>query len=248
MATITILNNEEALAEAAAERVTSLIQQSLANRPRAFVCLAGGRTPRRLYERLADPRLPWRARIEWSRVHAFWGDERHVPPGHAESNFGMAHRALLAHVPIPTSQVHPMRGEIPDAAVAAREYKRLLPETFDIMLLGLGVDGHTASVFPGSPLLNATDRQDLPDRSRVAAVWAGHLNAWRITLTPTALLNARAILILVSGDDKAAAVHAALDAQMDLARWPAQLLRAADDRVEWIMDAAAARWRGAPPE
>ena len=247
MATITILNDEEAQAAAAAERVTSLIQQSLATRRRALVCLAGGRTPRKLYARLADARLPWRARIEWARVHAFWGDEQHVPPDHAESNFGMTQRALLAHVPIPASQVHPMRGEILDAAATAREYERVLPQIFDIMLLGLGVDAHVASVFPGSPLLDAASRQGWPDGSRVAAVWAEHLNAWRITLIPAALLNARAILMLVSGDEKAAAVHAALDAQLDVGRWPAQLLRAADDRVEWIMDAAAAAWRGASP-
>lgn len=247
MATITILNDEEAQAAAAAERVTSLIQQSLATRRKALVCFAGGRTPRRLYERLADARLPWRARIEWAGVHAFWGDERHVPPDHAESNFGMAHRALLAHVPIPASQVHPMRGELADAAVAAGEYERVLPATFDIMLLGLGVDAHTASVFPGSPLLDAAGRQGMPGGSRVAAVRVGHLNAWRITLTPAALLDARHILVLASGTEKAEAVHAALDGQMDAARWPAQLLRPAHDRVEWIIDADAARWRGATP-
>lgn len=247
MATITILNDEKAQAAAAAERVTSLIQQSLATRRRALVCFAGGRTPRRLYERLADARLPWRARIEWAGVHAFWGDERHVPPDHADSNFGMTQRALLAHVPIPASQVHPMRGELADAAVAAGEYERVLPVTFDVMLLGLGVDAHTASVFPGSPLLDAAGRQGVPGGGRVAAVWAGHLNAWRITLTPAMLLNAHHILVLASGTEKAEAVHAALDGRVDAARWPAQLLRAADDRVEWVIDADAARWRGATP-
>ena len=247
MATITILDDEEAEAAAAAERVTSLIQYSLATRRQARVCFAGGRTPRRLYERLADARLPWRARIEWAGVHAFWGDERHVPPDHAESNFGMAHRALLAHVPIPATQVHPMRGELADAAVAAGEYERVLPETFDIMLLGLGVDAHTASVFPGSPLLDAVGCQGVPSGSRVAAVWAAHLNAWRITLTPAAPLNAHHILVLASGTEKAEAVHAALHERVDAARWPAQLLRAAHDRVEWIIDADAARWRGATP-
>lgn len=247
MATITILNDEEAQAAAAAERLTSLVQQSLAMRGRALVCFAGGRTPRRLYERLADARLPWRARIEWTGVHAFWGDERHVPRDHSESNFGMAHRSLLAHVPIPANQVHPMRGELPDAAVAAREYEHVLPVTFDIMLLGLGVDAHTASVFPGSPLLETAGRHGVPVRNRVAAVWVAHLNAWRITLTPPTLLDARAILMLASGDEKAKAVHAALDAQMDVVRWPAQFLRAAGARVEWIIDAAAARWHGATP-
>ena len=247
MAIVSILKDEERLAAAAAERVTSLVQQSIAERGNAVVCLTGGRTPRRLYELLTDASRPWRARIEWTRVHAFWGDERHVPPDHAESNFCMAHRALLTHVPIPGNQVHRMRGELPDAAAAARAYESILPETFDIMLLGLGEDAHIASIFPGSPLFDEAGGEDPLYGSRVAAVWVEHLDAWRITLTPPALLDARAILMLVSGDDKTAAVRAALDAPMDVTRWPAQLLRAAGDRVEWIMDAAAARSRGAPP-
>ena len=247
MAIVTILSDEKAQAAAAAERLTSLVQQSIATRGRAFVCLAGGRTPRRLYEQLADTRVPWRARIDWANVHAFWGDERHVPREHSDSNFGMAQHALLAHVPIPASQVHPMRGELADAAVAARDYERVLPVTFDVMLLGLGVDAHTASVFPGSPLLDAAGRRGTSNGSRVAAVWAGHLDAWRITLTPAALLDAHAILMLASGNEKAEAVRAALDGPMDAARWPAQFLRVANDRVEWIIDAAAARWRGEPP-
>ncbi len=246
MAIVTSLKDEEALAEAAAERITSLIEASVSARRSAVVCLTGGRTPRRLYELLADASHPWRARIEWTRVHVYWSDERQVPPDHPDSNFGMAHRALLAHVPIPASQVYRIRGELPDAAAAAREYERILPETFDIMLLGLGEDAHIASIFPGSPLLKMGSDPIYGD-PLVAAVWAAHLNAWRITLTPPALLDARAILVIVSGEHKAAAVRAALDAPVDEVRWPAQLLRAAGDRVEWIMDAAAARLRGAPP-
>ena len=246
MAIVIILRDEEALAAAAAERVSSRIQQSMAARGSAVICLPGGRTPRRLYELLADAGRPWRARIEWSHVHAFWGDERHVPPDHAESNFGMAHRTLLAHVPLPASQVHRMRGELPDAAAAAREYETTLrrgfalagrkDQTFDLMLLGLGEDAHIASIFPGSPLLTVG-----AGGHQVAAVWAEHLNAWRITLTPPALLAARSILLLVSGGHKAAAVQAALDAPVDEARCPAQALRAAADRVEWMIDAAAAQ-------
>jgi len=259
VAIVTVLNDEEALAEAAAERVTSLIETSVSARRSAVVCLAGGRTPRKLYERLADASHPWRSRIDWAGVHVFWGDERHVPPDHPGSNFGMAHRALLAHVPIPANQVHRIRGEVPDAAAAAREYVHLLPATFDVMLLGLGEDAHIASIFPGSPLLEMgsdpihKSTQGVESSHEgglsplVAAVWAAHLNAWRITLTPQELLDARAILVIVSGENKAAAARAALDGPVDEVRWPAQLLRAAGDRVEWIMDAAAARLRGAPP-
>ena len=257
MAIVTSLNDDEALASAAAERVTSLIEASIAARQAAHVCLSGGRTPRRLYERLADPSRPWRPRIDWTRVHVFWTDERQVPPDHADSNFGMAYRALLSQVPIPAAQVHRMRGELPDPAAAAREYERLLPQALDVLLLGLGEDAHIASVFPGSPLLD-----DAPGPAKagphvpksgprvpmgVGAVWVEHLNAWRITLTPSALLNARAIVVLVSGASKAEALRAALDEPEDVARWPAQMLRAAGDRVEWLIDSAAARPPAAPP-
>ena len=244
MAIITVLKDQEALAAAAAERITSLIEPAIAVRQAAHVCLTGGHTPRRLYELLADSSRPWRARIDWTRVHVFWSDERQVPPDHPESNFGMAHRALLAHVPVPSAHVHRIRGERPDAAQAAREYEAALGAymPFDVLLLGLGEDAHVASIFPGSFLLNTPSVG-----ARVAAVWVEHLHAWRITLTPPALLDARAIVMLVSGARKAAAVSAALDGPEDVKRWPAQLLRPAGDRVEWFMDSAAARSRAAPP-
>jgi len=267
MAIVTVLTDQEALAEAAAERVTSLVQAAIAARRRAPVCLSGGQTPRRLYELLADSSRPWRSRIDWTRVHVFWGDERQVPPDAAGSNFAMAQRVLLARVPIPADQVHRIRGELSDAAEAAREYaidfsgaglngpsrgpQGAAPQAFfDVVLLGLGDDAHIASIFPGSPLLDqsivGTGFSRLDGHS-VAAVWVNHLHSWRITLTPSALLDARAILVLVSGEHKAAAVRAALDGPEDVSRWPAQLLRAAGDRVEWLIDSAAARRRAAPP-
>jgi 6-phosphogluconolactonase len=249
VAIITVLKEQEALAAAVAERLTSLIKASIALRQAADVCLTGGQTPRRLYELLADSSRPWRARIDWARVHVFWGDERHVPPDHPESNFGMAHRALLAHVPIPSAHVHRIRGELPDAADAAHEYEAVLSGhlPFDVLLLGLGEDAHIASIFPGSVLLKGGGAGFVRPEERVAAVWVEHLHAWRITLTPPALLDARAIAMLVSGASKAAAVSTALDGPEDGQRCPAHLLRAAGDRVEWFMDSAAARSRGAPP-
>jgi 6-phosphogluconolactonase len=267
VAIITVLKDEEALAAAAAERVTSRIEASLAVGQAAHVCLTGGQTPRRLYELLADASRAWRSRIDWARIHVFWTDERHVPPDHAESNSGMAYRALLSHVPVPPTQIHRMRGELADAADAAREYEIVLngfrgpqpfdtlrvapsnvegqgsapPALFDVMVLGLGEDAHIASIFPGSPLL------DVGAGRPAAAVWVEHLNAWRITLTPPALLDARAMVMVVSGGKKAAAVRAALDQPEDVTRWPAHILRAAGDRIEWFIDSAAARMRGAPP-
>ncbi len=252
MARLTIAPDENALAEAAAERITALIERSMATRGSAVVSLTGGGTPRRLYALLADARHPWRTRIDWTRLHLFWGDERHVPPDHTDSNYGMAQAALLDRVSVPPSQVHRMRGEMPDAAAAARAYEQELHDgfaaagrsdsTFDVMLLGLGEDAHIASIFPDSELLRRPfkGRPTQGDTGhRVAAVWASHLNAWRITLTPAAILDARAIVMVVAGEQKADAVDAALAGPVDVARRPAQLLREAGDRVEWFVDQAA---------
>jgi 6-phosphogluconolactonase len=242
---LTIAGDEAALAARAAEQLTREIERAVAERGSAVVALTGGRTPQRLYGLLAADAHPWRARIDWSRVHLLWGDERNVPPEHPDSNFGMANRALIEHVPIPASQVYRMRGELADAGDAAREYEQTLrhafaaagraDRTFDLVLLGLGEDAHIASIFPASPLFEAT----LEPGGRVAAVWAPHLSAWRLTLTPAALLDARAIVVMVSGERKAAAAQAALESPEDVTRYPAQLLRSAGDRVEWMVDLAA---------
>jgi len=249
VAHVTVLKDPETLAAVAAERVTALARAATAARQRTTICLAGGQTPRRLYELVADPAHPWRSMIDWTRIHIFWGDERPVPPEHPESNFGMAYRALLAHVPIPLAHVHRMRGELAELAEAAGEYDAIVRayEPFDLLLLGLGEDAHIASIFPGSPLLNVGAGFSRLEGIRVAAVWVDHLNAGRITLTPAALLQARTIVVLASGHNKADAVRAALDGPEDVSRWPAQLLRASGDRVEWLMDSAAAQRRGAPP-
>lgn len=255
MVRLTVVRNEDAVVATAAERVTSNVDTSLADRGSAVVCLTGGSTPQRLYEGLAEEARA----IDWTRVHLFWGDERHVPPDHPDSNFGMAHRALVAHVPVPAPQIHRMRGELPDATAAASAYEAELREgfaragrrdqTFDLMLLGLGEDAHVASIFPGSELLVAGAGLPGPSEGessrrgsngRVAAVWAAHLNAWRITLTPPAILDARAILMIVAGEQKAEAVRVALEMPEDISRWPAHLLRSAADRVEWVVDEAAA--------
>lgn len=249
---LTIADDEGALAREAAERLTGHVERTIAARGAAVVSLTGGGTPRRLYALLGDEAHPWRARIDWSRLHLFWGDERHVPPDHPDSNFGMAHEALIRHVPIPAGQVHRMRGELADAREAAREYEAALDRgfaaagrsdrTFDVMLLGLGEDAHIASIFPGSALLarRPMDQTFMARQHRVAAVWAPHLDAWRITLTPAALLDAQRILLLVAGARKAAAVHAAREGPRDPDRWPAQILREAGDRVEWLVDRDAA--------
>ena len=249
VAAVTIADDDVALAEVAATRVTERVEQSIAARGSAIVCLTGGKTPEQLYRALADPARPWRARIDWARVQLYWGDERHVPPEHPDSNYGMAARALVKQVPIPPQNVHRMRGELPDPHAAAREYEQILPPMFDLQLLGLGADAHIASLFPGSPLvgsdpstsrLNEVSRLVGGSDPLVGAVFAEHLNAWRITLTPRAILGSRAILMIVAGTGKAEAVYAALELPLDSARYPAQILRQAEDRVEWLLDAAAA--------
>jgi 6-phosphogluconolactonase len=245
MAAVNVFDDETGVAEAAAERLTVLASHAVEAYGTVTICLTGGHTPERLYRLLADPTRPWRARIPWPLAHLFWGDERHVPPDHPDSNYGMASRALIDHVPVPREHVHRMRGELPDAHEAARAYEVELrdgfaraqrqDQTFDVLLLGLGEDAHVASIFPGSPLLH-----DASSGRRVAAVWAPHLEAWRITLTTPAILDARAIVMLVSGEKKADAVHAALERPTDVDRYPVHLLRAAEDRVEWFVDRAAA--------
>jgi 6-phosphogluconolactonase len=242
VASLAVLDDEVAVATAAAARVTAIVAQVSQASANAVICLTGGRTPERLYRLLATPERT----IDWPRVHVFWGDERHVPPDHPDSNYGMAARALLTGVPIPPDQIHRMRGELPDASEAALDYDEELragfarasrqDRTFDLMLLGLGEDAHIASIFPGSPLLVENPQ---PAR-RVAAVWAPHLSAWRITLSPAAIMDARRIVMLVSGAKKADAVHAALELPTDSARWPVHVLRSAGDRLEWFLDRAAA--------
>ena len=291
MARLTLVADQAAMSKAAAERITSLIEYAVATRGLAAVSLTGGSTPDLLYQLLADSNRPWRGRIEWDRLHLFWGDEREVPPDHPESNFGLAHRLLIQHVPIPDTQVHRMRGELP-ASDAGRLYDVVLRARrdqtagalFDVMLLGIGDNAHIASIFPNSPLLVRGPERSAPHeegsapheaessphtdtspsgadtnpvlsgadlsgpRERLATgVAIPELSQWRITMTPAALLDSAAIIMIASGASKAAAVAAAIDGPADVTRYPAQLLRDAGERVEWIIDAAAAaRLRGAP--
>ena len=239
MARLTVVDHS-VFADTVAGRLSELIEQSIAVRGAATVSLTGGSTPRDAYAALADASRPWRSHIEWARVHLYWGDERHVPPDHPDSNYRMADEALIRHVPIPPDQVHRIRAELPDANDAAADYAAQLPPRFDVMLLGLGDDCHIASMFPGSELLQNRGTGAVGPTEPVAAVFVPHLNAWRITLTPRVILDSRAIVRVVSGESKAAAVAAAIDGPLDVARYPAQLLRDAGDRVEWLLDRAAA--------
>ena len=274
MAQLAITADKPAMSAAAAERITAMVRSAIASRGAAAVALTGGGTPDLLYQFLADPGRPWRDRIDWTHVHLFWSDERAVPPDHPDSNFGLANRLLLQDVPVRATQVHRMRGELIPAD-AGHLYDTLLRRRrqdtgnplFDVMLLGIGANAHIASIFPDSPLLvrapersvplsgqrgaePAERRADLSSPRHVfaAGVYVPDISQWRITMTPDALLDSAAIVIIASGASKAEAIAAAVDGQLDVRRYPAQLLRAAGDRVEWIIDAAAsARLRAEPP-
>ena len=241
---IVICPSPEALAGAAARIVSEAAARAVADHDRFTVALAGGRTPALLYRTLARSAPPSRcAALPWDRVHVFWSDERHVPPSHPDSNFRMATEALLDHVPIPAAHITRIHGENPSAAVAAEGYAGAIREAFglqdgefpvfDLMLLGMGADGHTASLFPGDAALSDT-------RRIVAAPWVAQVRAHRITLTPPVLTRAARIVVLVTGADKAATLKAVLDGPTDIDRYPVQCLRAARHRVAWLLDRAAA--------
>lgn len=236
-----IESGTDSLAQAAAEEFAAAVESALAGQERCTVALTGGSTPRVFYRQLAEE--PFRGRLPWDRLHFFWGDERHVPPDHADSNFRMAHEALLAHVPVPSENIHRIPAEDPDAARAASAYEQTLREffalrdgdfpRFDILLLGLGPDAHIASLFPENPALRERERW-------VAAPWAEHLKTFRITLTVPVLNRAARTFFLVSGAEKAEAVYKVLEGERDPERIPGQVLQPEKGSVLWLLDAAAA--------
>jgi 6-phosphogluconolactonase len=207
------------------------------------VALSGGSTPKSMYELLANDST-FRDQVDWTRVHVFWGDERHVPPNHPDSNYGMAQDALLSRVPIGPDHVHRVPSENPDADDAAAEYEETLRAffrlgpgqfpCFDCALLGLGADAHTASLFPGNDALSERTRL-------VVSTWVPSLSAQRITLSVPVFNHAACVIFLVSGGDKAEALNAMLEAPNDPRRWPAQTIRPESGRLVVIVDAPAAR-------
>lgn len=201
--------DEDDLTQAAGQRFVELASEAISQRQRFLTALSGGRTPKPLYELLATDAFV--GRINWSRVEVLFTDERCVPPDHPDSNYKMAAAALLDRVPIPLTNVHRIRGELPptDAAALYREeLRRVLGESgrFDLMLLGVGTDGHTASLFPGSEALEQADKN-------VVATYVEALQAWRITLTLPVINASRHVLFLVGGSEKAAALSRVLSGE-----------------------------------
>jgi 6-phosphogluconolactonase len=210
---LTIVEDAAALARRGAELVVEAAREAIAERGTFSLALSGGSTPRALYTLLAEP--PFAGQVAWAQVEVWWGDERCVSPDDPQSNYRMAREALLSKVPIPAENVHRMRGEDPDPAAAAAAYEAELHAAFaleagalprlDLVLLGMGPDGHTASLFPDTTAVRIADRL-------VAVPFVPHLNAYRLTLTLAVLNAARRVLFLVAGADKAATLRAVLEA------------------------------------
>jgi 6-phosphogluconolactonase len=239
-ANLTVCPDPAALADAAAHVIVDTADAAVRERGRFMLCLAGGETPRATYERLALPALS--SKVRWDRTWIFFGDERAVPPDHAESNYRMAYEALVSRVPVPPGQVFRMHAEQPDADRAAAGYATTLAEVFatrrgelprfDLVLLGLGVDGHTASLFPGSPVLREVFRT-------VAAVHVAAASIpQRLTLTFPVLNAAARVLFLVTGPEKAKIVKTVLAESSGL---PAAMVRPTDGELLWLTDRAAAQ-------
>jgi 6-phosphogluconolactonase len=232
-----VLPSPAALAEAAADRIVAVTRNAVRRRGRCFLALSGGSTPRLIYPLLASsPRVD---AVDWSRVSFFWGDERAVPPDHAESNYGVAREMLLDHLPgLRSSAVHRMPADAADRAAAAKAYERTIRRLLgpddprlDLVWLGMGPDGHTASLFPGAGTLDERSRLVIP-----ATASAGMAVHDRMTFTLPLINAARAVLFVVAGADKAPAVRSIRGGSRKL---PAARVRARS--TLWLLDAAAVR-------
>jgi 6-phosphogluconolactonase len=235
---IRIFENAEEVARAAADAFAEIAVASIAAEGRFSVALAGGSTPRRTYQLLASEE--YRNRIHWSQVHIFFGDERSVPATHADSNYRMANEAMLSILPIPEQNIHRMLGK-GDAHANASLYESDLQTFFDgaawprlnLVLLGMGDDGHTASLFPGTAALNERD-------AWVTANWVEKFQTYRITLTAPAINHAANVIFLVAGSGKAERLSEVLRGARDPLRLPAQLIQPVAGLLVWLVDKAAA--------
>jgi 6-phosphogluconolactonase len=237
---IMVYKDEQSLSLAAAKIFKEIADKAIEERNRLLIALSGGSTPRTFFRILSRP--PYSLSIPWQQCHFFWCDERLVAPDHPESNYGQAFDALFSKVKIPAENLHRIRGEA-DPAKAVEEYRKILESfgegnrkwpRFDLALLGLGADGHTASLFPGTihpeeesyPVMAVSDNyQERP--------------TGRVTLTPLALNSARYLIFLVSGQGKAWAVQETLKESKNPEKWPAQRLQPVEGKILWLVDATA---------
>jgi len=238
---VEIFKNAAELAQQAAQLILTQSQLGVARNNLFTIALSGGSTPKRLYELLADPTQQFRSQLPWDRIHFFWTDERHVPPDHPDSNYRMVREAMLVRAPVPPTNVHRMLSEKPNASEAANDYESQLRDFFhppagelpriDFILLGLGPEGHTASLFPDSEVLQETQRW-------VAAPWIAKLNSYRLTMTLPVLNNASTVVFLVSGSEKAEILREVLKGEPD--RFPAQRINPTNGALSWLVDENAA--------
>jgi 6-phosphogluconolactonase len=240
--TIRTFADVESLSEEAAREFVRCVREAIAARDQFTVALSGGSTPKRLYQLLAGE--AFRNQVDWGRVEIFWGDERCVPPDDPQSNYRMAREAMLAHLPIPAEHIHRMEAERPDRDAAARAYQDTIarvfygkptgpePPALDLVLLGMGPDGHTASLFPHTDALRETMRWVVPNH-------VPQLNTDRLTLTRPILNRAREVLFLVAGADKAERLVEVLTGPADPMRLPSQSIQPAGQLL-WFVDRAAA--------
>ena len=235
---IQVFPDAAAIAQAAADHIVQAARREIDAKGTFSLALSGGSTPKMLYKMLAEP--PYVKRIEWDKVHLYFGDERGVPPEHKDSNFKMASEALLDVAPIPPGNIHRMKGELP-AEEAAKEYGLMLKQTFsdggiDLVLLGMGDDGHTASIFPHTVAVKEQEH-------RVIGYFAENSStgkSWRITMTAPFLNRSKEILILLAGKNKAERVKEVLEGERDPERLPIQLIDPPEGQVIWMLDAGAA--------
>jgi 6-phosphogluconolactonase len=238
---IRILADSAAIAKRAAQDFVQAAALAVREKNAFQVALAGGSTPKALYSLLVnDPAL--RSQVPWDKMHLFFGDERHVPPDHPDSNFRMASEIMISKSPLKPEQVTRIKGEYPDAEQAALEYEKTLREyfklkdgdypRFDLVLAGMGSEGHTLSLFPGTKALHADGRIAVRN-------WVGKLGTDRITLTAPAASKAAEILFMVTGADKAPALKSVLEGPYEPDQLPAQALQPKNGKLLWLVDSAA---------
>lgn len=233
-----IFDNPEALSENLAEWICNLVEETLKEQQSFSLVLSGGGTPKTLYEKLASEK--YKSRIDWERIRIFWGDERVVPFSDERNNAKMAFDLLLNHVNVPPSQVHIMRTDL-EPNFAVTEYRKMLHtyfdsthHSFDLVLLGMGDDGHTLSLFPGSQIIE-------DNLHWVNSVFNEQQEMYRITLMPVLVNKARKIVFMVDGEKKADVLKNVLEGKKDPAQLPAQLIVPETGELHWFLDKAAAK-------
>ncbi|HZO73199.1 MAG TPA: 6-phosphogluconolactonase [Ktedonobacteraceae bacterium] len=236
---VLIYPDKDTLSHAAAQHVVQIANESIVTHGRFTLALSGGSTPKTLYSLLGSE--PYRSQIDWAQVEVFWSDERCVPPESEESNFHLAQEVLLDRVPLSPAQIHRMPADLADRDAASRAYSLEMQKvfgtnripSFDLLQLGMGPEGHTASLFPHQPSLHEQERLVMP-------VTVPKPPPPRLTFTPLLLNAAVHILFLVTGADKADAIQAVLEGPYQPDEYPAQIVRPPKGEVTWMLDTAAA--------